>query len=30
VQVMYDYSAHKPVPVPDEIRAKISHSVPVR
>ncbi len=27
VQVMYDYSAHKPVPVPDAIRAKIS--VPV-
>ena len=27
VQVMYDYGAHKPVPVPDAIRAKIS--VPV-
>ena len=30
VQVMYDYSTHKPVPVPDQIRAKISHPVPAR
>jgi acyl-CoA thioester hydrolase len=30
VQVMYDYAAHKPVPVPDEIRARISRPVAAR